>query len=167
MKTILGIDPGKVAGFFACLSDNGIRTWPMPVLGRHFDIHAIKQIMIDAEPDLVVIERQQTHGEGAKKRRGKAETPMTAFSVGLGYGILQGLVVAMNLRYQIVEPKVWQKEMLMGIQGDDTKKRSIIAAKQLFPGISMLKSDSPNCKNDHDGKSDALLIAEYGRRHFL
>lgn len=44
----------------------------------------------------------------------------------------------------------------------DTKAMSILAAHRLFPGVSLLRTDK--CKKPDDGMSDALLIAEYGRR---
>jgi hypothetical protein len=52
--------------------------------------------------------------------------------------------------------------MLEGTQGDDTKQRSIIAAKRLFPEVSLRRTE--RSRKDDDGISDAILLAEYGRR---
>jgi hypothetical protein len=45
--------------------------------------------------------------------------------------------------------------MLRDVEGKDTKQRSLIQAKRLFPTTKIGKNH---------GISDALLIAEYGRR---
>lgn len=47
----------------------------------------------------------------------------------------------------------------------DTKRTSINASRRLFPHVSLLRN--ARCKTPHDGLSDALLMAEYARRHNL
>ena len=44
------------------------------------------------------------------------------------------------------------------------KNTSIEVCKRLFPGVNLKATD--RCKKDHDGMAEALLIAEYGRRHY-
>jgi hypothetical protein len=44
---------------------------------------------------------------------------------------------------------------------------SIAAAQKLFPGVPLTIPGSDKAVKPKDGISDALLIAEYGRRHFL
>ena len=85
-----------------------------------------------------------------------------AFSFGKLYGIMFGLVVALKMPYSIVHSRTWQKEMFRDISSDNTKQASAIIAKQLYPEQSFLATEIS--KKIHDGLTDALLIAEYGRR---
>jgi hypothetical protein len=73
--------------------------------------------------------------------------------------------VALGISYEKVYPKVWQKEMFLEIPpirkkngSTDTKAMAYVAAKKYFPNIKLTKKD--------DGLTDALLLAEYGRRIF-
>jgi len=85
------------------------------------------------------------------------------YARGRSLGVLEAFCVAYQIRYQLVRPQVWQKEMLGGVEGQDTKARSIIAARRLFPTVSLLRTK--RSKKSDDGIADALLIAEYARRH--
>lgn len=85
------------------------------------------------------------------------------YSRGRSLGVLEAFCIAHGLSYQLVRPQVWQKEMLAGVQGDDTKARSIIAAQRLFPKVNLKRSE--RSRKPDDGFADALLIAEWTRRH--
>ncbi len=52
--------------------------------------------------------------------------------------------------------------MLRGLPGKDTKTKSILAASRLFPRVDLRRT--ARSKVAHDGLTDALLIAEFGRR---
>ncbi len=80
----------------------------------------------------------------------------------MGYGLWIGICAGLGLRYELVTPQRWQKEMLAGMQGG--KDASCIRAQELFPEADLKKG--PRSKKLHDGRSDALLIAEYGRRTY-
>ena len=83
----------------------------------------------------------------------------SSFNFGQGYGIWQGLVVALGLPIEYVAPQTWMKEMFRDrpIGKDASRAR----AQELFPELV----DQLNLKKHH-GRSDALLIAEYGRRTY-
>ena len=72
------------------------------------------------------------------------------------------MLTGMDIPYQLVHPRTWQKVMLAGTNGADTKQRSIIAAQRLFPGVSLLRT--PRCRKLDSNFSDALLLAAYGMR---
>jgi len=78
------------------------------------------------------------------------------FNYGMGYGIYKGIFAALDIPFQEVPPVKWKREFSL----DKDKSKSIQAAKQLFPkeAINLLKSK--------DGRSEALLLAEYGRRKY-
>ena len=76
---------------------------------------------------------------------------VSAFSFGRGYGNLEMALTAAGIPFERVRPQVWQKALncLTGGSKNITKAR----AQELFPNIKCTHS-----------VSDALLIAEYGRR---
>ena len=165
---ILGIDPGK-NGFICLINENGfIEAWPTPTLKiskkgnkRGYDVQAMRAILTEADPRVVIIEKQQAMPGvkigGKVVKQGVA----SSFSTGQGFGLWEGLVVGIGLSYTIVHPRTWQAVCLRDIPGDKTKARSIIAAGRLFPGVDLRKSD--RCRVPHDGKADALNLAWYGR----
>jgi len=113
----------------------------------------IKSCATEEELRMVAIEEQRPmHKQGVT----------STFSTGRGYGILEGIVAALELPYELIRSVDWQKEMFKGLPKGDTKEHSARIAKQLFPKEDFKKSD--RCTNIHDGLTDATLIAEYIRR---
>ena len=164
---IIGIDPGK-NGYIAVLQDGKYEfAFIMPTLPvskkttkRDFDVKDMTSSLVAIQSynpsiDLVVIEKQQARP--APEGRG------SIFSTGRGFGLLEGIVAALGYPYIIVHPKTWQKVMHAGVQGDNTKTRSILAAGRLFPDVDMRKTE--RCKKAHDGKAEALLLAMYGHKY--
>lgn len=89
----------------------------------------------------------------------KGQSASASFNFGENYGMIQGLLMAMHIPYQMVTPQKWKKEFQ--ITGD--KNSSIAVCKRLFPDVDLRKNE--RCRRDHDGKAEALLLAEYARRH--
>lgn len=158
--TIIGIDPGLTGGI-AIIQDNApVWVRPMPTLpspkgkGRVLDRSMIVNLIrdeLDNRPR-VYIERQQP-----MPKQGIVSTGVTME----GYGWLQGMCEALLIPLNIVPAKHWQREMLNGVSTGDTKAASIVQAGRLFPGVNLRPTE--RSKPSH-GMSDALLIAEYGRR---
>ena len=100
---------------------------------------------------IVFIEKQQ-----AFPKQGVVST----FNLGIHYGTLLGILKTLKIPYEEIAPKKWQKAMLGSGRRTrkENKKLSLEKAKSLFPYLNIGK---------HDGKSDALLIAEYGRRFLI
>lgn len=75
----------------------------------------------------------------------------SSFKFGWSAGFLEGLLVANEIRYELVRPQKWQKEMGCLTKGDKnvTKRK----AQQLFPSVKITHANA-----------DALLLAEYCRR---
>lgn len=71
----------------------------------------------------------------------------------------------------LVQPKEWQKivwgkaQRIMDEKKVDTKATSTLVAMDLFPDTDLRKSS--RARKPHDGKVDAMLIAEYGRIKYL
>ena len=158
----IGIDNG-LSGGIAIIEDRQIiELLTMPIIkGSHtrneYDITAIINILEKhKENATLIIEKAQ-----AMPVLGSVQ----AFSFGKLYGIMLGLAVALKIPHVIVHARTWQKEMFRDINTDDTKKASAIIATQLFPEQSFLATE--RCKKIHSGLTDAILLAEYGRRHNL
>ncbi len=81
----------------------------------------------------------------------------SSFSFGRGLGIWEGIIAALGLPLEMPSPQRWKKEMLAD-QGKD-KDASRYKAIQLFP---MLASQLSRVKDD--GRAEAILMAEFGKR---
>lgn len=139
----MGIDPGKNGGL-AVITDK--EAYAVPLTRENLNIY------INAQKESIkcVVEKV-----GAMPGQGV----VSMFTFGEGYGYIQGVLEANKIPYEIVPPKKWKKEF--SINSD--KNLSIDVAKRLFPEVSL--KPTSRCKKDHDGMAEALLIAEYGRRH--
>ena len=151
---ICGIDPGLNGGL-AFINSGVLKLYPMPVIGgKDFDIQEIKRILETERPGFTVLENQI-----AMPGQGLTSTLQT----GKGFGILLGLLAGMNFPYQVIGAKQWQTKLFTGVKGSlDTKDKSEVIAKRLFPTADFRKSD--RARVAHDGLTDAACIAEYGRR---
>jgi hypothetical protein len=160
-KVIIGIDVGKSGGFAKYYLDNDqVKLYRMPIIGKEYDIQEMTKILTPEPGENI------THViiENVHAIQGRAGATSN-FSFGMGKGILMGLVHAMQHRYTLVTPTVWQKVAWEGVTKQaDTKKTSLIAAKRLFPGESFVAT--PRSKTPHDGLVDAALMAYYGKLKF-
>lgn len=163
MRAYIGIDPGSKGYITLCsrgeyyshiaIADNSFQE-----IGK--ELALIKQ----SYPD-VFATMEEVHavfGSSAK----------ATFSFGEIFGLLQGLLIANNIPYHLVQPKEWQKEMWINAdkvykEGKkiDTKATSLKAAERLFPGYDLRRT--PACKKADDNKVDSMLICEYARRKNL
>lgn len=161
-KFYVGIDPG-INGGLACLDHAGNirKITVMPVikvgtknkLDSRYIIAWFKKCFTEEEIRIVAIEEQRPmHKQGLT----------STFSIGRGYGILEGIVAALDLPYEIIRPVDWQREMFRGFPKGKTKDLSVRVAQQLYPKQNFKRSS--RCTNIHDGMTDAVLISEYIRR---
>lgn len=152
----IGIDIG-LDGAIAFVVGKHAELFKMPTIKigktkRWYDAAQIWNILVYyAETQTVFIEKQQ-----AFRKQGVSST----FKLGRGFGLIEGICVGLNMRYQIVAPKTWQKEILKDVPGEG-KERAILVAGRLFPKVSLIPE---RCRTPHSGYADALCIAEYGRR---
>lgn len=84
---------------------------------------------------------------------------VSMFNFGMNFGFIQGVLKAYAIPYELVTPQKWKKEF--SVTSD--KNTSIEVCKRLFPNVNLKATE--RCKKDHDGMAEALLMAEYGRRH--
>ena len=84
-----------------------------------------------------------------------------SFTTGLCYGLFQGICSALRLPYEIVAPKTWQKELLKGL-ATDTKVASVMYCLRKYPKEDWTATE--RSRKPHDGLTDAMCIAIYGKR---
>lgn len=93
---------------------------------------------------------------GAMPKQGLSST----FKTGRGFGLWEGIIAGISIKYDIIAPRTWSKEMFQGTPLGDPKQRSLSKAQRLFPELPLTK---PNGRVlSLDGRSDAALIAYFG-----
>jgi len=165
IPAVIGVDVGK-DGFICLMPETGdpeFLAMPMivPAGGkgkRRYDVATLVRRLRDWNARyfirLVAVEKQQPYrGQGVS----------STFSIGEGYGLMQGVVTAMGLPMECPHPRTWQAVMTRDVPGSDPKARSIEAAGRLFPRVDLRPSEHPLCKPSHN-KADALLIAAWAAR---
>ena len=81
----------------------------------------------------------------------------SSFCFGEGKGMWEGILAALEIPMELVSPQRWKKE-IMADQGKE-KSAARFKAMALFPSLAdQLKLVK------HDGRAEALLMAEYARR---
>lgn len=154
----LGIDPG-LTGAIAAIIDGDIKLLDMPVMSnvkasaqgrkrQHINPYELAWTLADfnRNKSKVFLEYTQCGMKGA----------IANYSLGHSSGIIMGVLSAMGFSYEMVMPQEWKKEFgLLKSQ----KSASRTMSQQLFPSADLrLKK--------HEGRAEALLLAEWGRRKY-
>lgn len=142
----IGIDPGK-KGAMAIIKPSGIEICAYSEAAYNDALTAVATL---AEGVRCCLEHV-----GAMP--GQGVTSM--FSFGDNFGFIRGLLTAHGVPYELVRPQKWKKEY--SITAD--KNSAIAVCTRLFPDVSLLPTS--RCKKPSDGYAEALLMAEYARRH--
>lgn len=168
MSFYIGIDNGKDGAMVVLNLKGGIvEKHKTPIFkastkdgkkqGRdEYNIRAMRELLFQYKNNsMVCIEKAQAMpaamgGSAANYQRG------------LSFGLWQGLLVALEIPYEVATPQAWMKVMLAGINVEDTKQASIIAAQRLWPKEDWRRSE--RAKIADNGMTDAALIGEFGRR---
>jgi hypothetical protein len=158
---VLGIDNGVGGGIVQIHDTEGIVFKSvMPVIKlksrNMYDIEALVKMIgaCSGGCDHVFIEKAQ-----AMPKQGT----VSMFHYGEGFGIVQGIVAALEIPFTLVTPQAWQKEMFEGLSKDeDTKVLGLIVCKRLYPKETWTATD--RSKKFHTGMTDACCIATYGLR---
>lgn len=114
---------------------------------KEYDISKISELFIIHKPDICFIESiHSMPGQGVH----------STFFFGKGYGILLGIIGALQIKRIDVTPQKWKKHFSL-INKD--KSQSILKASEYFPKYV-------NCwkLKKHDGIAESALIAYYGNQ---
>ena len=150
VRAWIGIDPGKSGAMAVIRRDEALRPTLVPYTGPLCYVSNFYGLA--AYGVRIVVERLFA-------RPGQLSSAKANCELGRCMGELETMLSMCGIPFQEVTPQAWQKEF--GISGD--KQTHVDCAKRLFPGVSLKRSDK--CVKDFDGFADALLMAEYARRH--
>ena len=157
----IGCDNGISGGIsFFKPATNNLVSVPMPIiktksakgLKSEYDLPAIINLLKQYKDiKIAILERAQAFpGQGV----------VSQFSIGRNYGMMEALLTALEIPYQITHSKSWQKKMFEGINHQDTKQASALVAQRLFPGFKFYATDQSS--KIHSGMTDSALMAVYG-----
>ena len=177
---VLGIDPGLEGGLIILDEKrNIIEQHVMPIYkikksvrykgklktqtSRYIDVDALSALLKNFKeihkPEFAIIEKASTR---------PAQAAQSTIKTGFGYGVLIGLLTALDYKIHEVQPSVWSKIykgpfVPRGASEDIKKKarkvRNTFEAQSLWgKDVFILKG----CRKPHLGLVDASLIANYG-----
>ena len=148
MSVSIGIDPGKT-GAIAVMDDDGILCLEQFNVDKYVDVLSYVVQSTSAKDIKVCLERV-----GAMPGQGV----VSMFNFGHNLGVIEGILSALRIPYQLVPPQTWKKEF--SLTGD--KAKSIEVCKKLFPWVDLRATE--RSRKPSDGLAEALLMAEYARR---
>ena len=159
VKNYIGLDPGVNGGIFVMNKDHVIiHKTIMPVMGgtkKEYDVQAVVRFLTKHSTNsFAILERAQPQFRDGRKQ---------AFKTGFGFGVLEGVLTALKIPFQIVAPKIWQKKVFQGLNTDDTKAASILFCQRKWPNEDWRASE--RCRKSHDGMTDAACMAYYGENY--
>jgi hypothetical protein len=145
----MGVDPG-VNGAIGFVDSAGtfVQVYDMPVLttttGRkQLDFAQLAAIIAKHAPTFSLVERVGSRpGEGA----------VGAFSFGVSFGGILGVMGTLAAPHDLVQPAVWKRRA--GIPAGSEKSASIQLAIRLLPAAAPMLT-----RKKDDGRAEALLIA--------
>lgn len=163
IKKYVGIDVGVNGGIAILDGDRKLQLYSIPKIGTHVDYRELYFIIrhINNVEYVVIEDIHAIFGASAK----------STFNFGYIAGMLLGIVISCEYKFELVQPKEWQKEIwtnadkvIKSNKRVDAKATSLLAAKRLFPGEKFLATNISRAP--HDGLVDSALLAEYCLRRF-
>lgn len=154
--TIIGIDPG-LTGAVAILCNGVLAIFDTPTecikKGK-----SNKQEFLPAEMASIfsAVRGQECCCFIEKVGAMPGQGVSSMFGFGKGYGMWIGILAALRIPYTLVTPQAWKKALMQGLSDKDASRGR---AQQLFPEYSEFFK-----LKKHNGRADAALIAEHGRR---
>lgn len=164
MKAILGIDPGMEGGL-ALRWPNEVLVELMPTAMGFVDIPSLRNWLAHYSDSIEIALL-----EVAGMRPGQAT--QSCFKFARGFGVIEGILSGLRIRYQLIPPKTWSREFEHGVTetADKSLRKRLIKAKRkeiagrLFPRVDL--RETARSRVPHEGMTDALLLAEWGFRQY-
>lgn len=157
MSFVIGIDPGA-SGAVAILQHDGkfVQVFDMPTVEVKVGGKAKRRI----SPEMLVAELKLYTDEGAvawiehvSAMPGQGVSSMFAF--GESFGIARGVLAGLRVPTYTVPPAVWKRALQLNSGKDGSRSK----AAQMWPASA---GEFKRVKDD--GRAEAALIAEYGRK---
>jgi hypothetical protein len=162
MKTFLGIDPGANGGIAAIRGSTFLAAWKMPATPDDL-VDLLAEIKFCMGIDFCVVEKQgarpaELPGPDGTLKRVQGITSTWSFAE--NYGIIEGVLAALQIPREFVAPSYWQKNLQIPPREKkppeshtDWKNRLRRKAQELYPEYKITLAIA-----------DAILIAEFCRR---
>jgi crossover junction endodeoxyribonuclease RuvC len=152
--TIIGIDPG-ITGAIAILRDEALEVLDIPTVRRNEKTNQVDPRGLAAVFRAVLSAHGPVHTiiEQVHSMPGQGVSSM--FSMGMTCGIIEGVVSAMGIPYELVTPQIWKRSLGVGKEKDLARAM----ASRLYPQADLsLKK--------HHNRAEAILIARYAREKY-
>jgi hypothetical protein len=160
MEIVVGIDPG-LNGAIAFLPRDKSTPWviDMPTVmiqGSTRKQRHCEPAQIAAELAMAKLDRRLTAAVETQHAM-PGQGVSSCYTIGEGYGVLIGVLAALQVPYAKVNAATWKREMGLPVHSDKDASRAM--ALRLWPALAeRLK------RKCDDGRAEALLIAEHYRR---
>ena len=146
----LGIDPGTSGGLAVIYYGADVIAWKFSDTTLRDQWEGISDITNTTHHHI----RATIEHVHSMPKQGVAST----FKFGKSYGNLEAFLTAAEIPFERVTPSVWQREFGLIAKKGETKtakkNRHKALAQEMFPSVKVTHA-----------VADALLIAEWGRRH--
>lgn len=155
-KLILGIDPGLQGGIgivnhigeFVSVIEipviKGVKGKSKSQYNMAQMAEILRSLQRGEEKQISMVYVEQVHSL-------PAQGIASSFTFGVGFGMVQGQLAALQISYTLVTPQRWQKGLFKDLPGKDPKQKGQLFVSQRFPELKIKKS-----------LIDAFLIAYWG-----
>lgn len=159
---ILGIDVGVTGAVAVCQGQSLVKLMDLPTkenghgkVKRKIDGRQLAVDLFHAlDKKESVIKAYMEHQRGMPDQ-GSA----TVFSLGHSFGVIEGVLAAMNIPVVLIDPRRWKDYYGLSNPNLDhrqKKRGALLLARKHFPGAELHL-------HKHHNRAEALLIALYGR----
>lgn len=154
MSYILGCDPG-LKGAIAVLTDKGdlVEVWDMPTL----EVKVGKATKTRISAELLAEELRNWDDVRACYLEAVTSSPQmgvtSAFAFGEGFGIVKGVLAALQIPMVLVPPAKWKRDMGLNQSKDGSRAKAIAKWPAQAGEFKLVK---------HDGRAEAALIGAWG-----
>lgn len=151
---VIGIDPGN-KGAVAVLAASGalVEVWDMPTV--ELKVGKATKTRISAE--LLAHELRQLEDVRCVYMEGVSSSPQmgvsSAFAFGEGFGMVKGVLAALEMPLVLVPPAKWKRDMNLNKSKDGSRAKAIATWPAQAKEFARVKDD---------GRAEAALIAAWG-----
>lgn len=150
----IGIDPG-ISGAVAILDSNLslVTVYDMPTMPLSKGKNQVNAAALASKlKESTLVLRGDTTAYLEAVHSMPEQGVSSSFNFGVSYGVIQGVLAALNIPVVPVTPQTWKKRA--GLVGKD-KDHARTVAQQLYP-------QAPLERKRDIGRADAILIARFG-----
>ena len=154
MSYVMGIDPGN-KGAVAILTDAGelVEVWDMPTLevkvGKAAKTRISAQLLAHELRNWDNVLRCHMEAVSSSPQMGVS----SAFAFGEGFGVVKGVLAALQIPLVLVPPAKWKRDMGLNQSKDGSRALAIAKWPRHAGEFKLVK---------HDGRAEAALIGLWG-----